>query len=203
VTNLILAGTFDSFGKVEKVYDEFMELRGEKGIRSIYCNNCEKRYTVTVKNETTCPVCKGGDIETDFDKIKDKKFDIGFEQERVFGFKTNKESISEHTEIILKEKCMPLSMIEEMTVMAKIKCAFEIKKIKKIIDKNDNEMAFLDITDGDYETSIVIFSNDWEDIKESFKIGGCYIAILQKSSRGNNFIFSMRNGQLYKLERKK
>ena len=56
-------------------------------------------------------------------------------------------------------------------------------------------MAFLGITDGDNNADVVIFSSDWEIVKNQIKKGKYYISPLTKSDRGNWMYFN-RNGEV-------
>ena len=81
--------------------------------------------------------------------------------------------LKKYVKEIVEAEADEISVLKEKEDSEPIGVAFFIKKIKKHIDKNQNEMAFLDISDGITDCSLTIFSSDWKNIKEQIKIGRC------------------------------
>jgi DNA polymerase III alpha subunit len=174
----------------------------DSNCRQIFCPSCDYRYPVNVKhidirdNGIVCPNC--GAIEVFYEekgrlpkKYRNRKFDKRYLKKHIFGFSSEECQLKQFADVIIKERCMPLSIIDLKEENETVRIAFEVRKIKQIVDKNSNQMAFLDITDGEYETSLTIFSSDWEDLKPYIKEGGCYAGMLVKN-RGK-VLFSSRN----------
>jgi DNA polymerase III alpha subunit len=66
----------------------------------------------------------------------------------------------------------------------------QINNIKTTIDKNDNEMAFLEVSDSEASMDCVIFANEWNEI---YKTGLCCLDNLvlisgDRSRTSGNFI---------------
>ena len=203
ISSLILSGCFRKFGTIESVFDEYRTLyASDKNCRQVYCGSCDYRYPVNVKyteieeNGIVCPNC--GAIEVACEKkgrlskkYRKKKFDKRYLKKHIFGFSSDECQLKQFADVIIKERCSPLSTIDLKEEGETVRIAFEIRKIKQIIDKNSNAMAFLDITDGEYDTSLTIFASDWEDLKPYIKEGGCYAGMAVKN-RGK-VLFSSRN----------
>jgi DNA polymerase-3 subunit alpha len=198
VANLILGNSFRKFGTIEEVFDKFVKIRtkdNDTSHRQLYCFDCDMRYPISVTRKeyddkgAVCPSCGDVNITVSVKKCRKKKFDRAYISDNMFGFQVKEAKLKEFIDITTKQNCRPLHNEESLKERAMLKTAFEVVNIKKHIDKNSNEMAFVDITDGDYETSLTIFSSDWIDLKARVKVGNCYIGMLQKGNR-NGFVFS-------------
>lgn len=204
--NLTFAGVFDEFGTVEKNYDRLIRYREEKEDRTVYCPACKKRYPLAPKEVGAefyvCNVCGEIDIYHTRKETKGKKFDKQYILDQVFGFHIGGAGLEEYAKAILKEECYPLSIIDEVYPNDIVRVAFEMLKIKVIKDRNDNEMAFLTITDGETEEDVVLFSSEWEIVRNDMKVGKCYICNLVKSAR-ENWMFYNKHAELKILGKKK
>jgi DNA polymerase-3 subunit alpha len=203
MVNLILADAFRKFGSKEQVFDDLMDMRTDKTVRQLYCYECRHRYPCSktekaIENEgLVCPNC--GDTEIDAfpnsrlpKKLRKKKFDKDYIAKHVFGFFIQECQLNQYIDVIAKERCHSLETVEVIPEDNMIKVAFEVRKLKQILDRSGNKMAFADITDGSYESSIVFFARDWEGLNMVIKEGGCYIGNLFKN-RGK-FLFSGYKG---------
>ena len=202
--NLILSGAFNKVEgkKAEEIYDEFMESRKkEKTYRQYYCEDCKERFVATVKHgETNSIVCMscGSDVQFELEKCRGKKFNKMNLTDTVYGYESSDEDIlKKYVNLISKNKCDPLSTLQEMDEDQLLKTAVCVKKVKRHIDKKNNEMAFLDVSDGTMECSIVVFSNDWAKIEKEVKPGYCYIVKGTKNRGG--LLFAGRAKQNFML----
>lgn len=196
MTNLILAGCFRKFGTREDMYDLMTKLRGKDSVyRQVYCEECDRRFPSTIKKKEfeeegfECPSCGENSTHVDNEKCEGKKFDQEYIMSKLFGFNVESEPLKEYADIIVKKKCKPMFYVESIPDGQQMKFAAQVLNIKPHIDKNDNEMAFVDITDGQYNASLTIFASDWERLKRIVKKGNCYI-IRASKNRGNNFLYS-------------
>jgi len=203
MTNLILAGAFRKFGKREALFDELMGMRKDAVSRQLYCKQCNKRYPISKKykeivdNGTLCPNCADIDIvvsKTNVFKKKYRKakFDVSYINNHVFGFTMQDCQLKQFTDVIVRERCRPLDVVEDVSEGVMLKVAFEVSKVKKHRDKNGGLMAFLDITDGKYDSSLTVFAGDWEHLKEIVTEGGCYVGNLVKNR--DKYLFSGYKG---------
>lgn len=204
ICNLILSNSFRQFGSIEKIFDKYMKIRNDKKtFKQMYCSICNRRfpisYNVNKINDQglSCPNCDTiyHDEEAmeavNMKTCKGKKFDRSFIQNEVYGFSLNVNKLKRFTSQLAEVEALPISVCMQQRTKSTCIVGFEIIKIKTIIDKNQNEMAFLDISDGDSDSSITVFSGDWINMKEDLKKGDCYVGLLQvDKSRGENFIFS-------------
>ena len=221
ITNLILANSFRQWGSIEEIFDKYMDYRNDKtSFKQLYCDMCGKRYPVSTNKKKiesdgiSCPNCDTPYHAEDALKLvsketcKGKKFDKSFIQHEVFGFTMDSSKLKRFTDILAKEKAIPIQTAMEMRSGTVVKIGFEVKHIKRHVDKNKNEMAFVDIFDGDTESSLTIFAGDWVNLQEEFKIGSCYVGKLKtdKSYR-DSFIYSSYNNcyveKLFRTSKKK
>ncbi len=150
--------------------------------------------------ESYCPSCGGQDITHDKDECAGKKFNETFLYTKVYGFSSGGSSLKQYVNLISKYKAEPLSAIEDITDGQPIIVACQIKNIKKWKDKNGGVMAFIDITDGEYDCSLTIFASDWEVLQSEFSQDCCYV-IKGFKNRGNNLVYSTRGKNKSKLIR--
>ena len=203
--NLILAGSFRKFGTKEQIFDELMELRSEPNtIRVLYCKECRHRYPIAKSKKKIeddgilCPNCGDNDVilwERSIiadKKYRKKKFDKAYIARHVFGYSIQECQLKQYADVIAKQMCKDMELVEVIKEGNSLKIAFEIRKIKKHRCKSGEIMAFIDITDGVYDSSIVLFPRDFENLKSILKESECYVGSLTKN-RGK-FLFQDRNG---------
>jgi DNA polymerase III alpha subunit len=147
-------------------------------------------------NNTFCPSCGGSELQYEFEECKGKKFNLTYVNTQVYGFMGGDNPLKIYINQISKTKAEPLVALEELNDNETLKTAIFIKNIKKYIDKKGNEMAFIDVSDGDYNCSLTIFASDWDKLKEEIKIGVCFILKANKN-RGNNLLFNSRGSKKY------
>jgi len=204
LSNIILADAFRKFGKREEIFDQFMELRGkDKVARQLYCNECNYRYPCVVKEDETpsCPSCGSASVTIDIDDCQGQKFNHTFcENNFVFGFNVKENPLKKYLPYMLKHNYLSLEDILEELVGNIVKTIVMIKEIRKHVDKNNREMAFIKVGDlHDDEADLVIFGTDWEYLKHKVQKDGHYkIKIVKDQSRWNeninNLKFDARRG---------
>jgi len=194
MVNLILAGCFRKFGPRAKIFDRLMSLRGkDKVFRSLYCEDCKYRYPISLKlsdyesNKASCPSCNGKNISVY--NIDGKKFDISYVNLNVFGFTFSDNPLKPYAVMLMTEDCVPISTVEDIEENASLKFGARVVNIKLHRDKNGNEMAFIDVSDGKFNSSITVFASDWNSLKDRVKKGNCYIFVAKKN-RGDNFLLN-------------
>lgn len=199
--NLTLANCFRKFGKVHEIFDELVSLRGSDNVyRAIYCGDCSYRYPVSIKksdyedNGAVCPNC--GDTEVEVEDIGGKRFDAGYARLQVFGFNIDDNPLKPFLAKILEYECSQMSRVEEIDDGDVLFFPTKVINIKKHIDKGGNEMAFLDLTDGKYESSMTIFSKDWVKLKGKFIKNKCYMLKGEKN-RGTQFLYARGTKVVY------
>jgi len=203
VSNLILAGCFRKYGRKEKIFDMFVKTLDNKTIKQFYCGDCNQRYPVSSTDKkwessnTVCPMCGSVSVSPDARLCRGKLFNKSYLHDVVFGFAMQDNKLKEFADIIAKEKAEALGTIEGMLEGEFVKVAFEVVDIKKYVDKNDNEMAFLKVADSTAELDVTIFASDWKTLKEEIRKGGCYLGLFKKNRGG--LLYSSRNGFLAKL----
>jgi DNA polymerase-3 subunit alpha len=211
IINLILSGAFRKFGTREEIFDELMDMRQDSVIRQLYCNECKRRYPISkdikvIQDEgVLCPNCSDTEIEVFkygrmSEDLRKHKFDRKYIKRHVFGFSIQECQLKQYADIIRSEHCHPLEYVEMIEENNSMRTALEIRKIKRHQCKDGSIMAFVDITDGKYESSIVVFSREWSTLQEQLKEGDCYIAELTKN-RGK-FMYSSYKGSFFKKLRK-
>lgn len=220
IINLILANTFREYGKVEELFDKYVDYRKEPIFKQMYCDLCDMRFPISSSKKKikedgiACPNCDTPYYEeeayetVDKEICRGKKFDRSFIQHEVFGFIMESSKLKAFVDQMAKEKCLSIPSCMEKSSKSVVMVGFEIKGIKTHTDKNSNEMAFLDISDGEAEASCTIFSSDWVGLKEEIKQGDCCIAkLVVDKGRGENFLFSSYKAcymeKLYKKTKKK
>lgn len=207
LVNLILCG---AFRKIENkdigvVFDQLIRERKEKNCyRQVYCKSCELRYPCSVKSNEAkdfcCPSCGSGSVDFNKDLCSGKSFSYSYINSQVYGYNVGGNQLTKYVNMISKHKVEPLSSIEELEEGDKFNTAIIVKRIKSHVDKNGNEMAFLDISDNEYSSSIVIFANEWLEFKSKIKLNCCYILKNVLKNRGN-ILFSGRGKIISKLIR--
>ncbi len=202
--NLILSGAFKKIDGVkrEETFDQFIAMRKDKIYRQVYCLTCKSRFPCVVKptDEYYCPSCGGQEITHDREECAGKKFNETFLYTKVYGFSSGGSSLKQYVNLISKYKAEPLSAIEDISDGEAFVTAFQVKNIKKYTDKNGGVMAFIDVTDGEYDMSLTIFASDWEELQKEFTQDCCYVVRAFKN-RGNNLLFSTRGKNKSKLIR--
>jgi DNA polymerase-3 subunit alpha len=208
LTNIVLANTFRKFGKMEVIYDELLEMRGDKKVcRQIFCYECKYRYPVNVQvkklqeDGIVCPYCGSAAISHSEEACTGKRINKQYAQDIAYGYSFKPSKLKQFVDIIAAEKANTLALIEQKEEGEMIKVAFEVIKVKKHTDKNGNEMGFVDITDGQSESSITVFASDWSDVSEHLQKGKCFIASLKKN-RGK-LLFDSRKTELSQLTKYK
>ena len=196
MNNLIMANCFREFGKLEEIYDQMIELRGKDPVqRALYCKDCEYRYPISVKrteiedNGVVCPNCGDKNIILKDHKIQGRKFDNRYIRRLVFGFYLNDNPLRPHMARILQMNLDSIRDVQGIPDGSGMIFPAYVSKIKKHVDKNDNEMAFLDITDGSFEASLTIFARQWARAKNLIVAGNCFVFKGTKN-RGDNFLLS-------------
>ena len=204
MVNAVLSNCFREFGSRSKVFDRLLRLKNDKKTcRQIYCYDCKRRYPVSKSYKDidakgiVCPNCGDLGISTDSKVCKGKKFHRAYIHDQVFGFSLQTHKLKQFVDILAKEGAEPLLAIDDKNEQSLITVGFEVVKIKKHVDKNGNEMAFLDITDGDNESNIVVFASDWISLQEHIQQGGCFIGRFRKN-RGK-LLYDSNNSSLSKL----
>lgn len=197
LTNIILAGTFNKLEDktVEEIYSNFVDNRKEKGVfRQYYCPDCKFRFPCTIKSEdistSVCNNCGSGDIEFDFESEASKKslFNKIYIQNQVYGFAVLDNPLKRYIDVISHYDAEYLSALDDYEVDTMVVMAAFVKNIKKWTDKRGGEMAFIDLSDGEFDCSMTVFAGAWEDLQNEINKNCCYI-IVAKKNRGNNLLW--------------
>lgn len=175
--HLILAGCFKEFGKINKVFNIFYDIRPkDKVSRTLYCLGCKYKYPVMSKEgdeNVACPECGSENTITEHSLIRKKKFNLSYCKRLVYGFITDnplKQYIGQFIDndvVGMKEAAE-----QEGTIL---NIGGFVSNIRKYIDKNGNEMAFVALQDGENKYDLVVFSRMWEACKGILAKGGVYI----------------------------
>lgn len=204
MVNLILSGAFKKVEGTtkEETFDKFIGMRDDKTHRQVYCSICKSRFPCVVKpkEEYYCPSCGGSEITFDAEECAGKKFNETFLYHKVYGFSSGGSSLKQYVNLISKYKAEPLSEIEDISDGQAITVACQVKNIKKWKDKNGGTMAFIDVTDGEFDCSLTMFASDWEELQKEVTQDCCYI-IKAFKNRGNNLLYSTRGKIKSKLIR--
>jgi len=213
IQKLALAGALSKFGSKEKMFDVCMKMRAknDKVFRQLVCLTCQCRYPISLKWEAeeerggaACPNCAEqhdivyweGNVPSK-KKYRKLKFDKRYLQQEAFGYTTGGSRLSEFSLQIAEQECDDMADVDHVDKETMMTVAFEIKKVKKHTDKNGNQMAFIDITDGATDTSIIMFASSWSNYSEFIASGRCYIGKL--SADGGKFLFADRRGSFLQL----
>jgi DNA polymerase-3 subunit alpha len=201
ISHLILSGAFNKIEnkKLEEIFDIYIELRGkEKVYRQMYCGQCKTRFPCSIKeneaDKTMCLNCGGSELFFGPEKCKGKKFNESYIDNEVYGFNTGSNPLKKYVAAIAETKAEPLSALEDIDDGDQLITYGFIKKIKKHIDSRGNEMAFIDLSDGEYDCSLTIFSSDWAKLKEEMTVNCCFL-IRAAKNRGNNLLYSSWQGK--------
>jgi DNA polymerase-3 subunit alpha len=206
VSNMILAGCFKSLeDSIENTFDQFIELRGkDKVARQFYCKHCDFRYPCSIdlsKNENeniVCPNCASNQLSFEDDECKGKKFNLGFISTQVFGFSALENPLKRYVKQIEESNADSLDVLNETEENCPVGIAIYVVKVKKHVDKNNHEMAFIGVSDGNIEADLVVFASDWEELKDKIQVGCCYLLVAYKN-RGNGLLFNTRSRPKSKL----
>jgi DNA polymerase-3 subunit alpha len=206
VTNLILGGCFSKIEEsIEELFDRFIEDRNDNVYRQLFCSDCEKRYPCNIKKSesegTFCPNCGSAEVVFDILSMKGKKFNKPFLMNSIYGFSSQENPLKRYVDVIVKHDVGSISelvspSIEEGTMY---KIAAHVKRIKLHIDKRGGEMAFVDLSDGEDDVSLVIFASDWGKIKEEIAQGNCYIISALKNRGGLLYLGRNKTCKIIKL----
>jgi DNA polymerase-3 subunit alpha len=203
LTNLILSETFNTVEEktIEEIYGTFIDGRKERKIfRQYYCPDCKFRYPCTVKSEeieiTVCNNCGSGDISFDFESKESKKslFNKVFIQNQVYGFAIMDNPLKRYVNVISHYDAEYLTALNDYEEGVMVAVAAYVKNIKRWKDKKGNEMAFIDLSDGEFDCSMTVFSGGWESLQNDINKNCCYIFVAKKN-RGNNLMWVDR-GQI-------
>ncbi len=180
INNLVFANCFRKFGSVDKVYNKFSEIRGKDStIRALYCRDCKGKYPVSLtakkieNNGAICPECGSIEVVTEQDLIRKKKFNLTYCKNTVFGF-TMDDPMKPYLGEIIKYNAITPCEAEDYEG-SRVSLAGMVSKIKKHIDKNGNEMAFVAVTDGKETTDMVVFASVWSEDEELINKNNVYI----------------------------
>lgn len=194
ISNLIFAKMFRKFGTMDEVYNQFEEIYKDKNtVRVIYCNDCKYKYPVSYtkkdveSNGIVCPECGSTNIVHSSDIVKKKKFNDTFINRQIFGFSLDS-VLKPYLKDLLKYDVVTIKSALDMHGDTSIIGAV-VNRIKKHIDKNGNEMAFLSVTDGEDTADVIIFSSSWQGCGELIKKGAAY-ALKVKTEAGDKFILA-------------
>ena len=205
MTNLILANCFREFGKIEDVFDQMIEIRGKDPVcRSLYCKDCMLRYPISVKRTeiaedgVVCPNCGDTNIILKDHKTQGRKFDNRYIKRLVFGFYLNDNPLRPYMARIMQMNIDSMNAVQAVSDGTCITFPACVTKIKKHIDKNQNEMAFIDITDGTFEASLTVFAKQWAKINKLIVAGNCFVFKGEKN-RGDNFLLSRASDSVVRL----
>ena len=180
VSNLIYAGCFRRFGSVNEVYDMFVKYRGKTvGASVLYCSDCQYKYPISATKkqvdagEVLCPVCGKNNVITNYELIRDKKFDMQYIKSKIFGFVTDSVLKPYLGDFI---RCGAINMVDAVNYDGEnVMIGAYVADIRKHIDKKGGEMAFIRLTDGEGTYDLLIFSSLWVNYNELVKKGGVYV----------------------------
>lgn len=180
IQNLIFANCFRKFGKINKVYNKFYDLRPKDStIRAVYCHECKFKYPVSftkreIENKgAVCPECGSPNIVTEHKLIKKKKFNMAYCRNLIFGF-TMDSPMKPYLGDLINHNAIDMKELEDYDSET-IKVGAMVTGIKKHVDKKGNEMAFLRTTNGEYNMDVVVFASIWDEWNELIKKGSVYI----------------------------
>jgi len=202
VEKLILGNAFSKFDTKENLYDKYVASKGSKDSgKQLYCSVCRCRYAIKPSSDSTvCPGCGAASVVVSDKMCKGKSFNDDYLQYILYGVSVRKSLLNQFVNEIAAENAEYLDVIEDADEEETLNLAFEVTKIKKFVDRNGNEMAFVDITDGTVDSSITVFSSDWEDLKEILTKGVCYVGKLKKSRE--KLMFNSRSSYISRLVKK-
>ncbi|PPE06139.1 DNA polymerase III subunit alpha [Williamsoniiplasma lucivorax] len=149
--SLVWSGAFDAF----------------KYSRQTLENNLEQIFTFAEFNKNSLV------IDTELIPIlepeKDRPEIVSAKEKEVLGF-----YVSTHPMTMIKHeneklKPLPIEFIKENQGFTRI--IGEIQNIRILKDKNQNDMAFMEIADETDALSVTIFASTFEDVKEKIKLG--------------------------------
>jgi len=203
IINMVLAGCFRKFGSRAKMFDKLLLIKDDKNVRQLYCYDCAARFPISKtpkeveESGVICPNCGGVSVSTGKKACKGKKFDKGYIQDQVFGFTLQTSKIKEYVDVLAKEGAEPLSVLVDLVEGEMFTTGFEVSKVKLHVDKNNNEMAFVDVKDSSEESSLTIFASNWTMLKEHIIKGGCYVGRFKKSQ--GRMLFDGRRSSISRL----
>ncbi len=200
---LIFAGCFRKYGSVNEMFNMFLDTHKDKySCNAVYCISCRKKYPVSIvmkkalSDGVVCPEC--GDVNTNCDQklIRDKDFNDVYCNNLVYGF-TMSNPLKPYLGEFINKSAIKVTDMKRYDVGDRITIGAIVSKIKKWVDKNGNDMAFLQLTDGDSNYDCVVFSKEWVRVSSLLEKGRVYIMDVEKST-DEGFIFS-RSGTCDKL----
>lgn len=179
IQNMIFAGCFRKFGTMDGIYNEFADMRGKDNtLRALYCVDCDKKYPVSITEKkaesgVACPECGSVNILSEPSLIKKKKFNAEYCRNIVFGF-VSQDPLKAYKEEFEKYKAMNFSSAIELDGQT-LTVGGVVTGIRKHIDRRQNEMAFIKLSDGTMSCDMIVFSDLWEEYKAELKTGGVYV----------------------------
>jgi DNA polymerase-3 subunit alpha len=183
LAGLILCDAFAKFEKKEVLWEQFITERKENISRQLYCMDCKYRMPVRIVKDQTpkCPVCGGERCYTGFDECSGTEFDENYLNEKYYGFNIWNDNLAK---IIPKLEAMGYRKLSDLEgYNGVVKVVFEIKKVRKHIDKNENEMAFVEVSDNIVHYDLVVFASVYEQIRQKLIVGKLCAGVFKKNDK--------------------
>ena len=186
---LILSDAFAFEIDKEQLFDTFMtsdKMQKDKIVRQLFCTSCDYRYVVRHddkkkdRKELFCPSCNSPDITCEKDQCVGRMFNDNLLNEDLYGFNIWNDNLGKYIPGLEKQGYKKLSDLENWDNGNDVKIIFEIKKIKTHIDKNDNQMAFLEVSDNIVSYDLIMFADAWSSKKDYIKKNTLYVGKLKK-----------------------
>lgn len=190
IQNLVFARCFRCFGNTNKVYNAFCDIRPkDKVARTLYCLSCRYKYPVTTKSgveHVECPECGSDNTITEHSLIKKKKFNLSYCKNMVYGFITDN-PLKPYIGQFIDNDVVEMKEAAEQDGSS-MNIGGLVTGIRKHIDKNGGEMAFVSLQDAENKYDLIIFSRLWEACKDTMAKGGVYV--FQVKSSGGKFLLN-------------
>jgi len=186
VRNLILSDSFKELMggmKKEELWKYYRTVKEEKILRSLYCYDCKSRYPALIdpkKEGHKCPNCEGQRIITNEEEVNKHEFDDNFVNQKIYGFNIWNDTLAQHIPMLEKEGYVKLS---DLVGDGVVRTVFEIKKVRMHRDKNDNIMAFVQVSDNIAYYDLIMFADMWERKGHMIKKGKLYVGKFKKENQ--------------------
>lgn len=172
---LLLAGAFRDFGKPIEILKKYWEYKKNRKIA--ICKNCNSVYiNNSIIKSLKCEECP---------KSNDKNFDlvdlnsltnIKFSERYLnipFGFPFN--PLAKYEKILKQADCDPIISVYEAPEGSFVKVPGICGRISEIVDRNGNDMAFVEFSYRGTTFTMILFSSDWKKYRDTIKSGNVYL----------------------------
>lgn len=191
IMKLILSDAFSEFEEKEKLFNRFLKIHvKDKITRQLYCYDCKYRYMIrfdSKRGETLfCPCCNSTEFSIAPEVCEIALFNENYLNEQLYGFNIFNDNLGRYIPRLEEMGYKKLSDLDDLQDKSIVKTVFEIKKIKTHIDKNQNQMAFIEITDNIVYYDLILFSSFWSKVKDTIRKNCLYVGMFKKE--GNKLL---------------